>query len=92
MKYYHRRWDEDRGDSHADWGGSEWWFEVEDDGTVLRQIEIYDRGPIKRYSTENAEDSDGRMAAIPLELAEFAPFETMRDEFEMSWEKGSGNR
>jgi hypothetical protein len=47
--WYRRRWEESRGDADDAWGGSTWYFEVGDDGTPIRQIEIYDLGPTFRY-------------------------------------------
>lgn len=42
--YVKRHWNEPRGDEHDAWGTSWWYFEVDDEGRVLRQIEQYDSG------------------------------------------------
>jgi hypothetical protein len=85
MKHLKRRWDEERADEHADWGCSWWLFETDDQGRVLRQIEIYDNGPKKRYSAENPTDPDGMLAEHPLDLAEFHQCAITAQEFEAQW-------
>jgi hypothetical protein len=85
MKYFKRRWEENRGDQHDDWGCSWWFFEIDDGGNVLRQIEEYDRGPKKRYSEENPEDLDGGLSEKPLDLLEFKPYYITKEEFEAEW-------
>jgi hypothetical protein len=42
--YVKRHWVELRGDEHNAWGTSWWYFEVDDNGGVLRQVELYDSG------------------------------------------------
>ena len=85
MKYFKRRWEECRADRHAAWGHSWWFFETDEDGTVLRQIEVYDSGPTMRYHDQNPEDSDGMLAAHRLQLAEFQGHEITQDEFLEKW-------
>lgn len=84
--YFKRRRDEDRGDRHAGWGASWWLFEVDSGGQVLRQIEIYDNGPTKRYGPEVIEDDDGGLASEPLNPeGEWSPWRIASDEFEAAW-------
>jgi hypothetical protein len=83
--YYRRAWDESRGDAHDAWGASEWLFEVDDGGLVLRQIEIYDAGPTLRYNEERPEDEFGGLSMAPLDSAEWEPFSITVAEFERAW-------
>ncbi|MEQ4209887.1 hypothetical protein [Actinopolymorpha sp. B9G3] len=85
--YFRRRWEEPRGDEHDDWGHSDWYFEVGDDGWVSRQVESYDRGPILRYDLEHQEDEYGGLSVVPLDIDEFEPFEIPREAFEAVWRK-----
>ncbi|MEU4604888.1 hypothetical protein AB0F43_18055 [Kribbella sp. NPDC023972] len=84
-RYFRRRWNETRGDDHDDWGTSEWCFEVDDDGWVSRQIEVYDSGPTLRYDRAHVADEFGGLSEAPLPLDEFAPHEIPRDAFELAW-------
>ena len=40
MLYYKGRWNENRRGDFASWECSDWYFEVEADNTVVRQIEV----------------------------------------------------
>lgn len=85
MRYFKRYWDEDRGNEHAAWGCSWWYFESDESGVVLRHIEVYDNGPTLHYSTLKPTDEFGFLADQPLEFNDFARFETTKDEFELAW-------
>lgn len=87
VRYFRRRWDETRGDDHADWGTSEWYFEVGDDGWVTRQAEVYETGLTLRYDSVHGEDEFGGLAADALVLDEFTPYEISRDDFELVWQR-----
>jgi hypothetical protein len=63
MRYLKYRWDEARGDEHADSGGSWWYFEVDADGYPRRQIEQYDNGIALRYGPAHPEDEFGALAS-----------------------------
>ena len=90
MKYYKRRWDEDRGDEFAEWGSSDWYFEVVPDGTVIRQMEIYDNGTCLRYHADHIEDIYGGLAEKELDHSEFARFAITHEEFESAWSVRDG--
>src|SRR4051812_34097671 len=47
--FYRRRWDETRGDEFDSWGHSLWYFETDDEGWPIRQVELYDAGRVLRY-------------------------------------------
>lgn len=85
FQYLRRRWEETRGDEHADWGCSTWYFEVDADLNVLRQIEVYDSGACLKYSRTHLEDEYGGLAEKPLDDEDWSPFETSKEEFERIW-------
>lgn len=74
MPFYRRRWDESRGDEHDDWGPAVYYFWVHD-GVLEQQVERYDSGVLLTYDRCHLEDDLGRMAAEPLDPAEWARFE-----------------
>ena len=83
--YYKRPWDEDRGDDHADWGTSVWFFEVGEDGFPTRQLEVYQSGVATRYDATHPDDEFGMLSAVALDPSEFAPFSISAAEFEEAW-------
>lgn len=85
MKYFKRNWGETRGNELEHWGTSVWYFEVLDDGSVVRQVEVYTNGPALKYDEINIEDEYGCLADQPLDLDDFAAFEIGEDEFEAAW-------
>lgn len=85
MRYFKRRWDEQRGDHFNDWGLSWWYFETDADGSVVRQIERYDSGAVLRYDQSHLDDDFGKLCEVPLDLDEFAAFEITLEEFEEAW-------
>lgn len=68
--YVRRHWKEPRGDEHDDWGTSKWYFEVDDKGWVLRQVELYDSGVRRCYDKQHVEDEFGGLSETPLDLSE----------------------
>jgi len=85
MTYFKRRWDENRGDEYAGWGCSDYYFEVIPDGTVIRQMEIYDSGVVLQYHPDHLTDTFGFLTDQSIDLSEFAPFSISRQEFEAAW-------
>jgi hypothetical protein len=59
MRYLKYRWDEDRADEYAAWGGSWWYFEVGMDGNPVRHVELCDSGVRLRYGPDHTEDEFG---------------------------------
>ena len=74
MKYFKRNWNETRGDQYDSWGKSVWLFETDNNGEVLRQIEIYDNGKVLKYDNQNIEDEFGMLADQNIDLTEFNEF------------------
>ena len=84
-QYFKRDWDEPRGDAHADWGTSTWYFETAPDMWPSRQIEVYANGTVLQYDQEHIEDKYGALSEAPLDAEELAPFEITQEEFERVW-------
>lgn len=85
MRYFKGRWDEDRGDEFAVWGCSDWYFEVQDDNTVVRQIEVYASGVVLRYDQLHPEDRYGMLTDQPFDATAFPFSPILRDDFEQAW-------
>ncbi len=83
--FYRREWTESRGDDHDDWGPSTWYFEVDEDGSPLRQVEVYKNGNVLKYSRDNIEDEFGALGDQVLDRLDFSPFEVAADVFEAAW-------
>jgi hypothetical protein len=83
--YVKRYWNELRGGAHDAWGTSWWYFEVDDKGWVLRQIEQYDAGMRLRYGEQNAEDEFGGLSQIPIDLSEPVYSAVSQLDFEALW-------
>ncbi len=84
-RYFRREWDENPGGTRAAWGASVWYFETDDGGQVLRQVEAYSNGKVLRYGPEHDEDEDGFRTYTPLDLDEFGPFECDAATFAQTW-------
>lgn len=85
MKYFKQNWNETRGDQYGRWGKSVWFFEADNNGEVLRQIEVYENGKILKYDKQNIEDEFGGLAQQNLDLTEFIEFAIEKEEFENEW-------
>jgi hypothetical protein len=91
-RFYRRRWEESRGDEFDAWGRSVWYFEVDDDGWPVRQIEVYDAGPVLRYGPGHEEDQYGGLGQASLDDPEedWSPFAITRAAFERVWDSAGG--
>ncbi|MFD2915485.1 MULTISPECIES: hypothetical protein [Flavobacteriaceae] len=85
MNYFKRKWNETRGDQYDSWGKSAWYFETDNNGEVLRQIEAYDNGKVLKYDNQNIDDEFGGLADQNLDLSEFVEFSIEKEEFENKW-------
>jgi hypothetical protein len=89
-RYGKFRWDENRGDQHAAWGASWWYFETGSDGYVTRQVEVYDLGIRLRYGPRHQEDEFGGLSqGHESELDRSADQEMTAEEFVAEWARGS---
>lgn len=83
--YVKRHWNELRGDEYDTWGASWWYFEVDDKGRVLRQIEQYDSGVRLCYGEQHIEDEFGGLSQIPLDLSQTGYTAISSHDFEAAW-------
>jgi hypothetical protein len=90
MRYFKAYWDESRGDEFDSWGRSWWYFETDDTGNVLRQIEKFESGVILRYDESHIEDQYGGLAEKPLVIEEIGMggSSMTEAEFEQEWTAG----
>jgi hypothetical protein len=86
-RFYRRRWEESRGDEFDGWGHSLWYFEVDDDGWPIRQIEAYATGQVLRYGPSHERDRYGGLGDQSLfdSGEDWSGFEIMGAEFERAW-------
>lgn len=86
-RFYRRRWDETRGDEFDGWGHSLWYFETDDEGWPVRQVEVYDAGPVLRYGPEHDGDRYGGLGRASLYSSDenWRIFEITGIEFERAW-------
>jgi hypothetical protein len=85
-RYFKRRWDETRGEDHDTWGRGTWFFEVGSDGNIVRQLEVYDDGPMLRYGPDHKEDEYGGLGQGNLEaLEDWSPRGISSTDFEEAW-------
>lgn len=86
-KYFKRNWNETRGDEFDSWGTSIWYFEVDNDGFPIRQIELYENGNRLKYHSEKMFDDYGGLGDQAMNLYEFKEFQIDKEEFEQEWIK-----
>ena len=88
MRYFKRPWEESRGDEYDAWGTSVWYLEVDEQGGVSRQLEVYENATALKYDASHLEDRYGGLSDATLDLEEdgFLPFEIERAEFESTWQ------
>jgi hypothetical protein len=88
MRYFKQFWNESRGDKFDSWGCSWWYFETDDAGNVLRQIEKYDAGVVLRYDESHLEDEFGGLAEKPVDSDEIGGSNIAPQDFEQEWHSG----
>ncbi len=84
-RYFKLNWLELRGDEEDVWGTSWWYFEVDDDNCVKRQIEVYENGKVLKYDEDNFKNEYGGLSDQPLEFSEINAIEISGIEFETRW-------
>jgi hypothetical protein len=62
VRYFRWRWNEDRGDEHADWGPSTWLWTEDAEGWSIDQWEVYDGGQVLHYHQNHVADEYGMLA------------------------------
>lgn len=73
MRYLRWRWNEDRGDEHADWGASTWLWIDDGDGWSVDQWELYDGGQVLHYDETHTDDEYGGLGDQQLDPADWPP-------------------
>jgi len=86
-RYLKKFWNEGRGDEYDSWGTSWWFFEVNEDGQVVRQAELYESGRLLRYSTAHVEDEFGALAEISTDVSDTEYLPMSQEEFEAVWSR-----
>jgi hypothetical protein len=87
LHYYKRHFDELRTEQAEVWGTCDYYFETNQYGEVLRQIEVYENGKTLKYDERSIKDEFGFLADQPLNLSDFENFEIAKTEFELEWQK-----
>lgn len=85
--YYKRHFNEIRTEKSETWGTCDYYFETNQNGQILRQIEVYENGKELKYSEEFFEDEYGFLADQPIDLLEFENFVINKNDFEYQWQK-----
>jgi hypothetical protein len=89
MRYFKRKWGEDRGDQFASWGSAIYFFETGPDLVPTRQLEVYANGNRLQYDQQHKHDKYGMLADQALGTeADFAPHAISSAEFEQAWASG----
>jgi hypothetical protein len=73
LRYFRWRWNEDRGDEHADWGHSSWLWAEDGDGWSVEQWEVYDGRQVLHYDRQHLVDEYGALGDQQLEDADRPP-------------------
>ena len=85
--YYKRHFNEIRTEKSETWGTCDYYFETNQNGQILRQIEVYENGKKLKYSEEFIEDEYGFLADQPIDLLDFENFVINKSDFEYQWQK-----
>lgn len=83
--YFKRYWSESRGDEYDAWGGAMYYFETDEEGCPVRQIEVYDNGMRLRYDNQHWSDQYEVLGDQALEVSEFESYQISQNEFEQVW-------
>ena len=79
-RYYSRHWKE------GEENGIRYYFETNDEGFPIRQLEIWDNGKKIRYDLNNRVGDEGFLADQALERNEFKDYEISKEDFEKQWQ------
>jgi hypothetical protein len=86
-QYYKRHFDETRTEQSDSWGTCDFYFETNQNGEILRQIEVYENGKTLKYSGQFTKDEFGFLADQPIDLSNFERFSITKNDFEFQWQK-----
>ena len=87
MQYYKRHFHEPRSGQTEDWGTCDYYLETNDNGEVLRQIEVYGNGKTLKYSQQFIEDEFGFLTDQPISLSDFENLAITKSDFEFQWQR-----
>jgi hypothetical protein len=85
--YYKRHFDEIRTENFELWGTCTYYFETNQNGEILRQVESYENGKKLKYSEQFIEDEFGFLADQQINLLDFEEFSITKNDFEYQWQK-----
>ena len=85
MKYFKRDWEETRGDEFDNWGTSTFYFETDETGLPIKQLEKYQNGQVLKFDQINPLNQFGMLSDQTLDLDEFKNFEITKEEFQNIW-------
>ena len=83
--YYKRHFDEIRTEKFEIWGTCIYFFETNQNGEILRQIEVYENEKRLKYSEDFIEDEFGFLADQKIDLSEFEEYAISKIDFEHQW-------
>ena len=86
-RYYKRHFDEPRTEQSEVWGTCDYYFETNQNGEVIRQIEVYEIGKTLKYGEQLIKDEFGFLTDQPLVLSDFENFAINKTDFEYQWQK-----
>ncbi|MFT6922990.1 MAG: hypothetical protein ACJA1C_001998 [Crocinitomicaceae bacterium] len=86
MQYFKYIWNEARGDQFDFFGKSVWYFEIDHDSYISRQLELYSTGLINKYSANHKEDQFGFLGYSHFDSKDFDEIVLIEgSEFENKW-------
>jgi hypothetical protein len=84
--YFKRHWNETTGDPKTDgWGPSWYYFETDAKGDVLKQIVVYMKGGVQKYSALHLEDAYGGLSEKALDLSDDGYKKMSKSDFFALW-------
>jgi hypothetical protein len=93
MSHFKFRWDEGVQDvlERSEWGGSWWYYEIGENGSITRQIILYDNGLRLRYGPDNLGDEYGELLAdVSKDEINFSLSTSISaEDFTSMWNSGS---
>ncbi|UPZ16445.1 hypothetical protein [Flavobacterium humidisoli] len=85
MLYFRRYFYEPRIEKNENWGSSIYYLESNEDGEIIRQIEVYENGKKLKYSEEFIGDEFGFLSDQKIDLIEFKDFTITKKDFDEQW-------
>jgi Cysteine-rich CPCC len=84
--YFKSYWNETTGDPKTDgWGTSWYYFETDVKGDVLKQIVVYMKGGVQKYSVLHLEDAFGGLSEKALDLSDDGYEKMPKNDFFALW-------